>query len=406
MSFQGVYVNKLNGGLVDLETTDRVAVLIAGAAPIEDKLQNNVVYPLLQITDAETLGLTPQDAANGNLVYYHLSEIFRLSPQTTVNLITVPTATKVSDLKNLTTLIDAIRSIDGINTIAVTGLTKDTDLQTAVSGLQILVDNLATDFIYIDTVLLEGTGEYLPDTITSFTDLREFDSPNVSVIVGQDPGIASLNELNENYASVGSALGMLMVRAVHENLGSVDIEIKPRSRRGEENYTLTDVRQGLYTSASLSNGKPFSTLSGPDQKQLDLLGYIYIRKFEGYFGYYFSNSHTSVKTNSDYAFIERNAIWNKAARIIRNTLIPKIRSKVESDPATGYIASTTITYWDGLVRKTLETMVTARNISAFDIYINPQQYAVSTQPFNIKVELVADGVVHEFEIDLGFTNQI
>ena len=53
-----------------------------------------------------------------------------------------------------------------------------------------------------------------------------------------------------------------------------------------------------------------------------------------------------------------------------------------------------------------KSMVNSEDIADFDIYINPKQMAVSDKPFNIKVKLVADGIVHEFEIDLGFTNKI
>ena len=110
--------------------------------------------------------------------------------------------------------------------------------------------------------------------------------------------------------------------------------------------------------------------------------------------------------DSDYAFIERNAVWNKAARIIRNTLIPRVRSKVEAEPSTGYIKSTTIASWDGLARKELGRMVAAKNMADFDILIAPNQLVVSNSPFKIKVKLVADGVAHEFDVDLGFTNRI
>lgn len=51
-------------------------------------------------------------------------------------------------------------------------------------------------------------------------------------------------------------------------------------------------------------------------------------------------------------------------------------------------------------------MKTARNIADFDIYIDPKQAAVSTSPFKVKVQIVADGIVHEFEIDLGYTKSI
>ncbi len=149
--------------------------------------------------------------------------------------------------------------------------------------------------------------------------------------------------------------------------------------------------------------KPFR---GADQKKLDTLGYIYVGKFEGYGGYYFSNSHTCTEEDNDYCFIERNAIWNKGARIIRSTLIPRIRSKVQADPSTGYIKNTTITDWDGRVRKNLLAMKNAGNVADFDIYIDPKQAAVSSKPFKIKVHFVADGIAHDFEIDLGFTKSI
>jgi hypothetical protein len=411
MSFQGVNINKINGGLGGAESADRVAVMVLGCGPIGDTLAVNRAYELLQLSDAEALGITEQrDESASRLDWYHLSEVFRLSPETRIHLIAVPTTTKVSDLKNIPAFITALRSIDGVNTIAVSGVTNEIDANMAggVTAAQILVDNLAADHIYIDAVLLPGAGGYIPaaGAISEYTDLRTLDSPNVSVIIGHDPAIAAGKPAYANHAAVGSALGMLMVRAVHENLGSVDIEVKPSSRKGEQNYSLSDVKAGRWLNAALSNGRGFNTLSIADQNKLNELGYIYVGAFAGYGGYFFSNSHTCEEQDSDYCFIERNAIWNKGARIIRKTLIPRIRSKVEADPKTGYIKDTTISDWDGRVRKALEPMKAEKNVADFDIYINPKQAAVSNSPFSIIVKLVADGVVHEFSIDLGFTNKI
>ena len=408
MSFQGANVNKLDGGLGGGETADRVAVLIVGGSAIPDKLELYKKYELLQIEDAEMRGITAEsDIANKELIYYHLSEVFRLSPETSINIIVVPKTTKASELKNSNEFITALRSIEGINTIGEIGLTNDTNIGVAVTGVQLLVDALKKDFIYIDTVLLEGKGTYITGAmVADYPTMRDFDSEIISPIWAQDPAIASLDNAYKNHAAVGSALGMLMVRAIHENMGSVDIETKPRVRKAEQDYTLTDVKLGRWLSAALSNGKLFETLSGADQKKLDELGYNYVGAFAGYGGYYFSNSHTCTEEDSDYCFIERNAIWNKGARIIRATLIPRIRSKVQADPETGYIKNTTITDWDGRVRKALEAMTRAGNIAAFDIYIDPKQAAVSSKPFSIKVQFVADGIVHEFDIDLGYTKSI
>ncbi|MDR1155291.1 MAG: DUF2586 family protein [Bacteroidales bacterium] len=409
MSFQGVKINKINGGLGGGETADRVAVIVLGCGAIGNTLEMNRAYELLQLSDVEALGITEaRDASANRLDWYQLSEVFRLSPDTRICLVAVPTTTKPGDLKTLPAFVSALRSIEGVNTIAIAGILPHDpeNFSTGIAALQILADDLAADHIYIDAILLEGDGSYLKPGIANNTSLRGLDSPNVSVIIGHDPAIAARKAAYANHAAVGSALGMLMVRAVHENLGSVDIEVKPGSRKGEQDYSLTDVKSGRWLSAALSNGKNFNTLSNADQAKLNELGYIYVGSFAGYGGYFFSNSHTCEASDSDYCFIERNAIWNKAAGIIRRTLIPRIRSKVEANPATGYIKETTITDWDGRVRKALEPMKAEKNIADFDIYIDPNQAAVSNKPFRIQVKLVADGVVHEFDVDLGFTNKI
>jgi hypothetical protein len=407
MTFIGAQINKLDGGLGGGETSDRVAVLVAAGDTNAGILEQFMAYELLQIEDAEMRGISAaSDVANKELTYYHLSEVFRLSPETRIHLIVVPGTTKISELKTLPSFIAALRSVPGVNTIGIVGLSDDADIGVAVQGAQLLVDDLAKDYIYIDTVLIPGKGAYLPGTIAAYPDLRALDCENVSVVIGHDPAVAALDKEYGGHAAVGSALGMLMVRAIHENLGSVDIEVKPRARKAEKDYMLTDTKQRKWLSASLSGGDPFESLSVADQKKLDELGYVYVGSFAGYGGYFFSGSPTCTSEDSDYCYIERNAIWNKAARIIRETLIPRIRSKVQADPSTGYIKNTTITDWDGRVRRALEPMKSAGNIADFDVYINPGQEAVSSKPFNIKVQLVADGVVHEFEVDLGFTKSI
>lgn len=407
MTFIGANINKTDGGLGGGQTSDRVAVLVLGDAGSE-KLLHNKAYELLQLSDAEVLGITAAtDSANGELSHYHISEVFRLSPETRIHLVVVPKATKASELKAIPEFMTAIRSVKGVNVLAEAGLTADETIGAAVQGLQLLVDSVAVDHIYIDSVLMEGKGIYLGEgAVSTYPNLREFDSEIITPFFGQDPVIAARNEAYMDHAAVGSALGMLMVRAIHENLGSVDIETKPRSRKAEQDYKLTDTKQGLWLSACLSNGKDFDSLSIPDQKKLDELGIVYVGSFSDYGGYFISDSHTCTETDSDYCYIERNCIWNKAARLIRTTLIPRIRGKVKSEPSTGYIENTTITYWDGLVRSALEGMVRAGNIASFDIYIAPNQLAVSKSPFKVKVELVADGIVHEFDVDLGFTKSI
>lgn len=405
MGFEGVIINRSDNGLEKGTAADRVCVLIAGMKEGRSPEPYSPVE-LLQLEDLEHLGITAEtDAADKALIHYHVSEYFRLSPETSLWLVAVPADSTVSTLTGNEQLKAAIRSIENVNTLTFASCKADETLQAAVAAAQLLVDGFTAEHIYIDALLLEGTGNYLAGEVATYPDLRAMEAPDVSVVVAHDPAIAT-SHAAPAHAAVGAALGMLAVRAVHENLGSVDVESKPRARRGEQDYSLTDTKRGLWLDAALSNGKRFCTLTGADRKKLDTLGYIYAGQFAGYGGFFFSNSHTATDAGSDYAFIERNAVWNKAARIIRATLIPRVRSKVEADPSTGYIRSGTLSDWSARVRSALEKLVAAGNVSDFDVYIDPKQLAAGNDPFNIQVRLVANGVVHEFEIDLGFTNKI
>lgn len=405
-AFNGVIINKVNGGLVrESDTGDRVLLLICGATAT-DKVPNYKPVKLNSIEALEQLGVsTDTDKTNKELLYYHCSEAFRLSPERELWIMTVPKAIKATELTVAADFLSAIRAVGGVNTIGIAGISADETIKAAADALQLMVDTLRADHLYIDAVILEGVGSYLTSVSTA-ADLRSFDCENVSVVIAQDKDVAEQDAAYATHAAVGTALGMLSVRLVHENMGSVDIESHPRTAKGTPDYSMMDLTLGRWVNVAISNGTLLSAVSRADQKSLNEKGYIFAGSFEGYTGVFFSNSHTCVAKDSDYAYIEYNAVWNKAAKLVRTTLIPRVRSQVKADPSTGYIATETISYWDSLVRKALETMVNADDIAAFDIYINPKQAAVSDKPFNVQVKMVAHGVVHEFEVDLGFTNKI
>lgn len=407
MSFQGVTINKVRGGLVRAtDTSDRTVLLVCGATAIPSKLPDYKAVKLNSIEALEQLTWTEEtDTKNKELLYYHASEVFRLSPERDLWGMVVPKTKKVSELALEDEFINGIRAIDGVNTIGVAGLTADEDLPTAINAMQLLVEDLLEDNIYIDCVMLEGLGTYLTDA-SSAEDLRALEAENISVIVAQDYDVAQSQTEYNNYAAVGSALGMLSVRYVHENMGSVDIESHPRTAKGTADYSMLDKTLGRWVNPALSNGTMMTSVSKSDQKTLNEKGYIYASSFQGYAGVFFSNSHTCVAKDTDYAYIEYNAVWNKAAKLVRNTLIPRVRSRVDADPSTGYIASETIAYWSSLVRQALDTMTNANDVSDFDVYIDPSQAAVSDKPFEVQIKLVANGIVHEFSVDLGFTNKI
>lgn len=252
MSFQGVTINKVRGGLVRAtDTSDRTVLLVCGATAIPSKLPDYTAVKLNSIEALEQLTWTEEtDTKNKELLYYHASEVFRLSPERELWVMVVPKTKKVSELALEDEFINGIRAIYGVNTIGVAGLTADEDLPTAINAMQLLVEDLMEDNIYIDCVLLEGLGTYLTDA-SSAEDLRALEAENISVIVAQDYDVAQSQTEYNNYAAVGSALGMLSVRYVHENMGSVDIESHPRTAKGTADYSMLDKTLGRWVNPHL-----------------------------------------------------------------------------------------------------------------------------------------------------------
>ncbi len=413
MSFEGARINKINGGLgAEIGGTDRTIVLLCGATATA-QLIHKTVYELVDIKQAEAHGITPaSDANNNEQLHYHISEMFRLAPGTVFYLIPVAKTTTIADLADDTELLSAIRSIKGVNVIGIAGInSKSIDvINTDVLALQGMVNDLAKEHILIDGVFLEGkpkaNNKDVFNLMADVFDLRTLEAPNVSVVVSADPAQVELNTVYAGSAAVGTILGSVGVRKVHEDLGSVDIENKPGTRKGEESYSLTDMVQNRWLSAALSDGTPINHLTGMQQKQLTKKGYIYVGSFDEYPGFYLNGCPTAVIKTSDYAYFNRNCIWNKAARIIRRTLIPKVRSKVPTDPKTGFIKSTWIGSMEALCKKRLEPMVSAGNADGVDVYINPKQVVNEDMPMKVKALVIVGQIVHEFDVDLGLTNKI
>lgn len=388
----GVKIEKLQGGLgrKNPSTDSHVALIIkaTGNAALDAIISNaGKGLILTSLSQAESLGLTLSASANGASPFYeHISEFFRLAPEGTLYLFNNKT------VANLLAFIKENKEIKGFGIVDDFGAaTQEDTIAQYQSGI---INVLATENRLIDFGII-GWNNF---NIANAIDLTELDAPQISVLV--------VGSGTSNFAAVGAFLGMLAVRKVNENAGSVDIQNKPLEKRGSSDYTLTDKNKGLWVNPILTGGATISSLTKAQLTDLENKGYIYAASYEGYPGAFFTNSKTCISQASDYCFIENNRVWNKAARTLRIALLPEVKGVVKKNPTTGFIKSTTISRWTGIGNKALEQMVTNDEISGFDIYINPQQVVNSTQPVKIKASVVMDGIVHEFEVALGLTNSI
>jgi len=411
-TFNGANINKLNGGLGrGSNSSDRVIALIIGMTPTAQVVAKSV-HEIYDITTAESLGITAAtDNNNGELVHYHLDEMTRLKPGFTYLLIPVVKTTTIAQL----VADDAIKAIirdKGVNVIGIAGIASATldAIDADALALQALVTAFATEKRLIDGVILEGVaktaGANTFSSLVDVFDLVTLTAPNVSVCVLQDPTQAALNAAFAKHAAVGTVLGSVAVRKIHEDLGSVDVEDKPDAQKGKETFSISDATLGRWASVALSDGTLLKSVSQATQTALTGKGYIFAGSFENYAGVYLSGCPTAVGDESDYSAFNLNCIWNKAARIIRTTLIPLVRSTVPKE-LDGSIQSTWITSAEDKVGKALKKgLIDTGNATAYDIYINPDQITNKTTPLSVKAQVQVGDIVHEFNVDLGLTSKI
>lgn len=394
----GVNIEKLEGGLQRLAqgTDDHIGMIIgvpATAAAIATAISNEGKGIVIKAAyDVEKIGINASFDVNHSVnTYNQIVEFFRLAPTATLYLF------NSEKKEDLVSWINQNKEIKGL------GLNKDysaledvaviTQLKKDIKEHQLIVNDFAKENRLIDFIAIGADG--LKDYSTN---LFELEAPHVSVFVSC--------EQSDKKVSMGSVLGMLGIRKISENLGSVDVENKPRDKRGRGDYPLTDNLLDRWLNSYLPDGRSIQKLDKSELNALIANGYITAASYEGYPGYFLENSYTCVDRGSDFAQIENNRVWNKAARIIRATLLPRVKSKVKKDPTTGYIANTTVAYWETLLNKALNQLVIDDDISGFDVYIDNKQVVNSTEPVKIKARIVADGIVHEFEVALGLTNNL
>lgn len=391
---QGVSINKLQGGLgrTNASTDNHIGYIInipsaatAIATAIHNAGKGVAVTSLYQV---EQLGINASFDANHNVnVHAQISEIFRLSPDATLYLFDKVVE---ADLKGF---ISTNKEIKGYALhVTFTGENAPT-LTTVLSAQQNIVDHFAQQNRFLDFVLVGADG-----LATYTTDLYTLTSPNVGVVVACEKA--------DGITALGSALGMLAVRAVNENLGSVSIKNYPISKRGNVSYPLTDANANKWTTAYLSNGTEITVVDNTVLKGIIDKGYIAVASYEGFAGMYFTDSTTAIERASDFGNIENNRVFNKAARAIRQALLPFVKGVVKKDPATGFIASTTAKFWESKATQALKVMEANDEISGSDVYINHKQVVNSTNPVYITAMVVMDGIVHQFDVSLGLTNSI
>lgn len=425
MDFTGPKIIKRNGGLEKDAPSDRNVggMIIAGGYELPGTFEFGKSYLFNTLAEAEAAGLGPDTDANASdvssaLTWYQISEYFYVNPDGKLFVHNGEALTAESvfnpggvadQLLNFSS--KALRYMgvviggDPAASITVTNGMQSTvwEMQAAA---QAWVDDKAKEFIYIDSVVIEGKA--LTSSPVTFN-LHSLASDQVAITVANDlgylaPYMADLAAFAKT-AAVGTALGAIGVRQLCESVGSPDIERKPLAKRGQPNYTLANPLRGRWLKPGVSSGVAFDNLSQAHKTALGKFGYLFVGRYEGYDCVCFNDSQTCGLETSDFSVIENNRVWNEAARISRRTLIPLMNSTVDIDEATGYIRATTIARWTALVNRAIEKeLLVDGQISAFKFTINPAQNVLGGNPVVTRLSVTPRGIARAIEHEIGFDN--
>jgi hypothetical protein len=397
--FEGVNIIKLNGGTGRQPTNTDAVMAIAISTPVlPPGIRHNDVVETIQLSDIEDLGINEAYDANTRvLAHYHIAEFYRIAPEGKL-YVTFTDETDVSGYFSDDDVKNAFMAMDDIKRVGFVYNSNDAvpTLDAEIAAAQLFVNTLAAEKVLIDGVYLEARA------ITSnSTNKRNLDAPNVSLVAFHDPAIAALHADYQRHAAVGTVLGSRAVRKVNEDLGSVDIINKPDDKKGNQTYPISDKLIGSFASVALSGGELVSTLSTAKKNVITANGYVYAGSYQGFEGVYLNTEPTCTVIESDYAFGNNNGVWNKAARGIRLALLPKVKSTLKRDQSTGNLKGSTVTALSLIAEKPIKEMIAADEISGGSVSIDPNQNPSDQTPFKVSATVVKDGIVFDFEVELG-----
>lgn len=382
-----VVINKLSGGLGRrTPEQDMVSGLLFDGKPLA-KLELDKVERLASLEDAEALGITAGYDSESQSVHYQIQQFFRMNPSGDLYIMKTK-ASSGSDEDIAASYEDiAGKALDmqekangNIRQMAIihAGTATFPDTQDAVAVAKTQTKLAYANYMPFE-VILEGKGFNVADA----TSLAELDAENVSVVVAMDVEKAAQYP---NSAAVGLALGAISKAKVSENIAWI------------EKFNLTG--EG-FAKAGFVGGeevKTLGTLSDLNEKR-----YIFARTHTGLAGLYFNDSSTCTAGTSDFAYVENNRTINKATRLLRTALLPKLASPVLVD-IDGKLPQSVSKSFEGLCRSALEGMVANQEVSDFDVYVDPKQNILSTSELKVKAEITPIGTARKIMVDLGFKN--
>lgn len=347
----------------------------------------NNIMAVSSIELAEKLGITadaPQWTTRA--LYYHLSEIYRLNPSISL-YVGVYKLAENSTFRE----VKAMQNYAGgdLRQVAVYNPTKElnaedvTTLQGVASTLE--GEDMPLSILYAATVR----------SAAELRDLSGIGKKNVSVVISQAGNGAAANLYKDvdnsdvySVTTIGNCLGILSSAKVNESIAWV------------QKYP-----SGIDLPA-LCDGTLIRDLDKAVIESLDTKHYLFLTTYSGLTGSFYNDNYTLDQGISDYAYIDRVRVMDKAVRGIRTYVLPLLGGNIFIDPTTGQLATLSISTLISAAQIPLDEMETKGEISGLKVEIDPNQNVLATSCVNFVIKQVPTGIMRHVKVNIGFTNKI
>jgi hypothetical protein len=380
---------RANGGFNrQLAGTDHISLLLMNGVATTGATELDCT----SIDEALAQGLLPADV----LLWYHISEFFRLAPgaRLIVKSLTVASTT-YAEIKALQTNKGGVIKQVGI---------WDGTIKPTVASIQ-AINNLCKELADMNMPLqcLLSPRLVVADYAT-LLDCATCNAEFVSQVIGHDPsGYGTLKTASVQCGIIGAALGALASSQVHTSLAWVE---RQNLVTGFYKDAVTNQYHPTRELDKLGfvGGNLYSDFTPAQIDVLDAKGYIFMRKHVDIAGSYFNHSRTCAALTSDYLYLENVRTMNKACRAVYKDLAPKLSSPIYIDSNTGYIADGAIASLEAIAETGLAQMERDGELSAqgYGVFINPNQNILTTSKLAIKIRAIPVGVLRQLEVNIGF----
>lgn len=322
---------------------------------------------------------------------YFISEFFRIQPQgyLYVGFFPVPGSYLFPEVNTLQNFAKGkIRQVATYKDFS--SAWSNGDLQ-ALSNACVVSDTAHKPLSALYSANLVGTAQ-----VSSLPDLSTQLANKTTPVIGMDAGGRGwflFKTTGKSVPALGAALGMAAFVKVSESIGWVD---KCNASDGIELNEVAFANGQLLSDPAISD----TLLDAINDRR-----YTFLKKYVGSDGSYFNGGTTAISVSSDYAYLENNRTIDKAIRGIYSSLLPSLNGPIKLN-ADGTLSENTTAAFESAASINLDQMVRDGEISAFDVFVNPNQNVLQTNNLIVTVELVINGVARTITVPIGFVPKI